>query len=541
MAYQGMDVDGVERSADDLNRLAVQLTALTAQLAVTVNRARAVWVGQDAGSFASTRWPTHRARLDAAHTSLLEMVTVLRRNVTDQRMASSAHSHGTLCLAKLTLDRCTGMPLPERENVINLTDEAMAKAGAPDGTKVDPEKVADWWDNLTEEQRDALKLVRPDLIGSTDGIPVDVRNEVNRQLLDEDIERLEAIPEESLTGAERRQLENARETQKSLDMISAQRDPHTGKILQPSLLLYQPGAYRGDGAVAIAVGNVASADHVATFVPGFDSEMKAASDNVRGTLDLYNATREAGGPGESVAAVYWLGYDTPSGLIDPFDGLQVTNSIKANAGGSQLAQFISGLQTTRTGDPAHMSVVAHSYGSTTASFAAAEYGMRVDELVLIGSPGAATASHARDLGGATVYAGSNSRDAVSWVNEAVDQASWLSPTGLSGKIFAEMTPGPLGPDPVTDDFGAIRFRAEADDRAWVPNFGDHVKYLAPGSESLENIGKVASGQGEGVSRADYRFNVAWDEVDPESFRWVGDGPAPAPTPSPGPSPTPPPQ
>jgi len=75
---------------------------------------------------------------------------------------------------------------------------------------------------------------------------------------------------------------------------------------------------------------------------------------------------------------------------------------------------ISPAQTLQAGRPnQNLTVIAHSYGSTTATAFAAEKA-QADNLVLIGSPGAGRAETAADLGlpPGHVFVGSASSDPV---------------------------------------------------------------------------------------------------------------------------------
>ncbi len=126
-----------------------------------------------------------------------------------------------------------------------------------------------------------------------------------------------------------------------------------------------------------------------------------------------------------------------------------------------------------------MTVVGHSYGSTTVSDAAAGFGMHADDVVLVGSPGTDMAHSASDFHlnpGGHLYVGDASGDAVSWFGERTIR----TPFGGIG----------LGDDPAIDGYGSVRFKAE------VPGFtanpvGDHSHYFDTGSESLFSIGDVA--------------------------------------------------
>ena len=154
----------------------------------------------------------------------------------------------------------------------------------------------------------------------------------------------------------------------------------------------------------------------------------------------------------------------------------------AEDGADLLADDLLAVQAARELVP-HLTVVAHSYGSTTAGLALRDTQTGTDDVVLVGSPGAAV-DHAADLEvpAGHVFVGANSRDPVSYVDR-------------------------FGADPAYESFGAVRFEAEAVDRSWHLSFGDHGRYFDPHSESLANIAHVVTGDYAGVVPAPYRDDV----------------------------------
>lgn len=75
---------------------------------------------------------------------------------------------------------------------------------------------------------------------------------------------------------------------------------------------------------------------------------------------------------------------------------------RATEGGAQFSDAITGLRASHPGpdNAAHLTVIGHSYGSTTVAHAATDGGMEVDNIVLVGSPGAGGGvNHADELGG----------------------------------------------------------------------------------------------------------------------------------------------
>jgi hypothetical protein len=79
-------------------------------------------------------------------------------------------------------------------------------------------------------------------------------------------------------------------------------------------------------------------------------------------------------------------------LYDP----RVGTTGLAHDGGQLLASEVNALNATHEG-AAHMTVLGHSYGSTTVSDAAAGYGMHADDVVLVGCPGTDMAHCAADF------------------------------------------------------------------------------------------------------------------------------------------------
>lgn len=389
---------------------------------------------------------------------------------------------------------------------IDLADDALGRPGSPSqgGT---PEQVADWWASLSEEEQYAVLAARPELIGGADGIPAVVRDHANRLLLETDLEAMELREErgEQLFG-DYQALENARSAQAALEAGAERVDPITGEKLVPLLHLYDSSAFGGDGKVAIAFGDPDTADHVSVMVPGLTSRGTEAESNAEHAFSIYESARFSD-PYSSAASIMWIGYDAPS----DWDSATVAGEGRAEAGGELLSRYVDGLRASRDGSPAHLTVIGHSYGSTTTAHAATDHGLAADDIVLVGSPGAGGGTeHASELGvGADhVWAGNNSRDLVA----ALADDGWMGGWMLGG--------AGLGNDIVEDDFGANRFQAESTTRAdVVRNFDDHTKYFNPGTESLYNIGQIVVGDYDEVLRAEHSYDPWYDGVqDPEAGR-----------------------
>jgi hypothetical protein len=384
-----------------------------------------------------------------------------------------------------------------------IAESAMNRPGAP-GSGATPEEVRDWWEGLSEAEREAVIAAYPDRVGQGDGLPADARDQANRALLDDDLARLASKAEDgTISPLEERMLVNAEKTRDAVANADAYTDPLDPDVTPGGTLwLYDPAAYDGDGRVAVAVGDLDHATDVAVFTPGINTDMQSVVGYTDQMMNLYEATRYSG-DGSSVATMFWLGYDAPHGPTD----LATLTEGRAEDGGRNLADAIDGLRASRSDDPAHLTAIGHSYGSTTTSYAAHGDTMDVDEVVLIGSPGAGPADEASDFGvGAdNVYVGRDSRDFVATLGDE----GWVGKLGLG-----------LGTDPSSEDFDANRFEAEDVNRSWHTNTGDaHGSYLNNDTESLYNIGRIVDGHGDDINAADQSYDPWYGPaVDPEAGR-----------------------
>lgn len=412
----------------------------------------------------------------------------------------------------------------------------------------DPVSTAQWWAGLAAGQQNTLVESNPDGFGNTNGLPATVRDGANRAAMAErqaELEAIEADPEQTLSDSQARELENIRNIEENLAGHAALIDPLTDEPVTVQLYIFEPAAFGGDGRAAIAVGDVDTADHVAVNVPGFSSSVSAML--VGSADDLYEQSRWAtfqAGNEDTVAVIDWMGYDTPNpgfgdgqysdpdgnpiitedGLLEVpveqadqtvdvvvqmLDGAGVLDMGMAADGAPILATDVDGIVALRGDDPAHITVVANSYGSTTASIAAAQYGLAADDLVLSGSPGAGIAETADEfsMGAEHTWVASASSDFVTWVGQ----------NGEFNPLDA-ISDSPLGIDPADEAFGAQRVRAESVDRStplWPPLVGvppEHGRYLDPGSESMYSISSIVVGDTDSVLLAEPRHQEPFVET-----------------------------
>ena len=380
--------------------------------------------------------------------------------------------------------------------------------------KMTPEERAKYWSQQSEAQKRHLCDKYPDLIGNADGVEGWARDRANRNRLpglkkeaeDNVSTYTELLKSPWIDGNTRAyylsELDKAEKAvkayaavQEQLDKGISLEDYQHGKKGDPVSLL----TLQNDGGrvkAAMGQGDVDHAKNVATFVPGIGTTVEGSmGDYMRQTKNLRSAAMAQGNLSASdVATVAWLGYDAPgkADLNQPQNIPGIISPFLAKAGSDRLAGFMNGMQASRdygAGD-AHMTLVGHSYGSSTSGMAATKvkYGV-IDDLVLCGSPGMGT------------------YDAK---NYHVDQNHlWVSgvPKGDSvqgmGAIRGGIV-GSLGKNPMDSDSGFTHLSDDAtgspkynkDAPASKPfnfNFDNHNIYLENGTETLQDIGRVVAG------------------------------------------------
>ncbi|MFI6732216.1 alpha/beta hydrolase [Nonomuraea sp. NPDC050451] len=148
-------------------------------------------------------------------------------------------------------------------------------------------------------------------------------------------------------------------------------------------LVVWPG--QPSGRLVRVYGDLTTADRVAVIVPGADTTVATFDDGTKrpgGAARTLLAEAARLAPGERLAVVAWLGYDSPPTL-----SLGVITSDAAVKGAQALRRTITDLQA-RT--PAPIALLCHSYGSVLC--AKAVPGLRVADLAVFGSPGLDTPS-----------------------------------------------------------------------------------------------------------------------------------------------------
>lgn len=387
-----------------------------------------------------------------------------------------------------------------------------------------PEERADYWSKQSYEQKQYLCDHYPEMVGNADGVEGWARDRANRINLREkrlatekQIETLKKAiddPKQAVyVTLNRQKLEKAEEALKSYKVISSSigngislEDYQHGKTGKPiSLLTLQDDGRRVKAAVA--QGDVDNAAHIGTFVPGIGTTVNGSlKDYIRQTENLRQAAADQGNLAlKDVATVAWLGYDAPGDA--KFENLSdITSPKLARAGSDRLAGFLNGMQASRehgAGD-AHMTLVGHSYGSTTSGMAATKvHDGVIDDLVLCGSPGMGTynASDLHVAEGHRWVSGVPNGDSVQGMGSILPGSTirWghLGTNPMYDKTFAHLS---------NDATGYAKYNHDAppsDSHLWAAlnlaglhyplNFDNHSVYLEDGTETVQDFGRVVAG------------------------------------------------
>jgi len=383
------------------------------------------------------------------------------------------------------------------------TVAAMRTSATVPGPGTDPKQVAAWWKSLTKDQQDELLRSKFQELGQLRGLPSGVLDQANRARISDDAQRFGAERDRLDTAMAQRaaelgidpttsdgqtkllndpqyaslmedrqvaatKAENAAGAQKSLDDAEALALDKGWPNSDVRVMAYDPYGPRGDGGMAIAYGDPDTAKNVAVCVPGTGSTIDSFGIEQSGNL------REQMGP-DGNATIQWLGYDAPGWTPG-----EVGSPELAKEGGNNLVADVNGYRAAAeaAGNNQHLTVIGHSYGSTTVGYAGMN-GLAADDIAFVGSPGVG-ASNVDQLsaGPGHVYAGATEHDPV----VQGTSSDWFTADGSST-------------GPYDKDFGAKVFGAP-DSTSLV---GAHSNYYDKGSESVSNLAKIATGDGGSVT------------------------------------------
>lgn len=268
-----------------------------------------------------------------------------------------------------------------------------------------PAEVRDWWDELTDEERQDIIEQHPLWVGSADGLPIRVRHNANLRLLDEELERRADLindeEAEPVEEADARAQRDVRGLLKIKALFSAQPDEKAGDLSGVTTPLSQRFLYLLDAheyplKTAIWLGDEHRADHVVVHVPGATTTVDMRL--IREMTWMSNLRTEAGkiiGDVERVAILDWMGYQAPldiatrralgdSGVSVLVPG-QAADPQYARAAAPYLARCGEGVRAI-CGPQVRLVASGHSYGASVFGLALQETSV-FDAAMAAGCPG----------------------------------------------------------------------------------------------------------------------------------------------------------
>jgi Alpha/beta hydrolase len=394
---------------------------------------------------------------------------------------------------------------------VAATDAAWQRtAGTRGGAQVPPpgtdaRRVAAWWRGLSRSAQESLLATRFEELGRLRGLPAAVLDVANRRRISADRERLAAsrstldssiaeraaalgldpADESALRGdpALASLLDQRQDVNQQLDNAAAAearvadaRELAAANGLPADevyVLSYDPvGPGRQEGVLAVAFGNPDVADNLAVAVPGVGTTLEHGFPN--GQAVELRAAMDAAAQGTQNATVAWLGYDAPS-----WD-LSVVSADNAIEGGGLLTSDVDGYRAAAeaAGHDPHVTALGHSYGSTAVGYAAMN-GLAADDIAFLGSPGVGASSVSElSPGAGHVWAGMAEHDPI----VQATSGDWFTADGSSTTPYDEA-------------FGASQFGAASS----ASLLDAHSTYYQDGSESLRNLGNIATGNYDAVT------------------------------------------
>ncbi|QJU53476.1 alpha/beta hydrolase [Herbiconiux sp. KACC 21604] len=351
-----------------------------------------------------------------------------------------------------------------------------------------PDDIAEWWADLDEDARSALIASDPAVLGNLHGIDYASRDEANRARLDDRLDAagktVAAHPDDTeaaLLFAALSAIHGA---------VKGTRDPerHLVQLTEDVPPL-----------ASVAVGDLDTAYQVTFAVPGmgtYSTDMQlwtVAAENI------FRAQGRADAPADR-AVIAWIGYEVPP------PGLDATVGSYAARGAPRLSSDIAALRAARKGTGLDtVSVIAHSYGTTTAANALAGSELDVFSFVMLGSAGVEyRVGTAGALSAAHVYAGEAATDDKAFLGRVarIDPrtpsfgATVIGTDGDASRGLAGVTGhepvlhSPYNDDPTSKAWTKYGDAAERDRlyQQHMRSFG----YLDTGTDSLENAARAST-------------------------------------------------
>ncbi|MFJ5077291.1 alpha/beta hydrolase [Streptomyces sp. NPDC088553] len=364
---------------------------------------------------------------------------------------------------------------------------------------------ADWWNGLSQEQRDEYATLYPASVGALDGLPSTVRDDANRMVFAENRAQIQTDlnkpapnqyvpnPNGSYPAAVlspeykqwQKEQERLKEQLKGSDSIQARFDATgEGGLPEAYLLGYDK---EGIGRAIIANGNPDTADHTAVYVPGTTTNLNDFDEDISRMTDMWRETQKWA-PGESVSTITWFGYEAPQSVVT-----DATQKDYAYDGSPKLLRFMDGLETAQGGpDNSHTTIIGHSYGSTVVGDASNKGDLAADDIVAVGSPGMLTGrAEDLDVGADHVWSEAATSDVVPAGGKVAGLGGYT--WGVETWNGVPFNAGYVQTVPSDELFGAHRMDVDT---------SGHTSYWEKDSESLSNQAKVVVGEYDKVNEDD---------------------------------------
>ena len=359
------------------------------------------------------------------------------------------------------------------EHAYQTSDNEEAQLPPP-GSK--PRQIAAWWGSLSPQQREELIKKYPEIIGNLDGVDIATRNRVNRSLVDgmlAEARDRERQTHEDLVHRGMTSHSYANRYSKALD------DVEDIEVLQdvlknPERMLLVCDRSGERLKVAIGIGDFDKAQHIGVYVPGKGTTVRGSLlDCVTKSEGLITAAQKV--RESSYATVAWLGYDAPLSIPD------VANTHRANAGADRLENFLEGVRAIygEKEQKVHLTLLGHSYGSTTSGVAASHVSPNVvDDLVLFGSPGS----------GVQLGAEYRVPEGHRWVSAVPYPGDMVQGIGTDINFGRNPTEMPAFRHISGDATKGKSYHT-------IPRgpFGNHSTYLEDGTETQKNMAEIVAG------------------------------------------------
>ena len=393
-----------------------------------------------------------------------------------------------------------------------------------------PEQRAQYWSQLTPEQKRFLCDTYPDLIGNADGVEAWARDRANRLRLPK-LKQAAQNEHDQIVFELQKGVDNpARYVDLQERLTKAKARLNAYESIETALNL-QNGAtqcqeYRslltldvenGRVLAAVAQGDVDHAKNVATVVPGIGTTVEGHLQNEikRGANLRSAAVAEGNIDSKDVAVVSWLGYKAPPGPSFDMEGnAEIATIDLADKGSDKLGGFLTGVNASRmygAGD-ANMTLLGHSYGSVVSGRATTKIADGVvDNEILFGSPGMGTYDpseiHVPEgrrfvsgvPGGDFVQGAGGKRYVAYGILNLIPGAGFVAALGAEANGVGHLGMNPMSPEsgftPISDDATGSAEYNPWGFPSWsaIPDTTNHSVYMDPSTETLRDMGRIVAG------------------------------------------------